>query len=740
MDTERIEALLRDNDIFGKVGPALMAHLIAHLEPVSVPAGDEFMRQGETGDGLYLVVSGRYEVFLPGTPQLTLHHGGAGDVVGELGLLTHEPRSASVRALADLELMKMSRAVFDDIGDDHPGAFNHIKHAITERLRHMRIEKLIRASGLFGEVDEATLADLESRLKWISLLGGERLMAAGDSADALWILVHGRLAVSIDDPNGTRKRLTEVKPGESVGEIGVVTGRKRGADVYALRDSELVELSREHFFELVDRRPRFVVENIAGGIVERLADQIHKPGAAHNRELRTLAVLPLHQGVDLHLFCRRLDFAFGRLGSRLLLTHDVIDQVFGEPSVLDPDADDTTRQILSGWLNERETSTDHVLLEGEWGLTPWTQACLRQADQVLWLADASADPSRVEIHPAQSVIRDRGVVLPESLALLHGEHPPIETNRWLRLHDWHRHHHVRGDRDRDVERLSRFLTDRAVGLVFSGGAARGFAHIGVVRAMEESGIPIDCVAGVSMGAIMAALYAQEYDTKQMVEAVLALTNSVMDRTLPLVSVIKGRKFLDRLNKLFGDTMVEDLYRPSFYLSANLTQARVEVHDTGPLDHAVAASNAAPGLGPPVVAGGDLLVDGFVMNNLPVDRMRDVVHGGPVVAVDVMPPTDLPDNMDYGRRGLSGWYVLWSKLNPFIPTLTVPSIAEIIVRSHEINSVANQRNLQHQTRWYLQPPVTQYEMFEYSRGGEITEAAYDAVRETVASWADDLQAG
>ena len=740
MGKGRLERLLRESDVFGGMDDALLAHLLESFEEMPIADGCDFIVDGDEGEALYLVLAGRYQVYKQrdGDP-LVLHDGGVGEIVGEIGLLTRERRSASVKAMGDMEVARLSRACFETLDDDFPDAFEHVRLAIIKNLRHMRIESLLRASGTFGDVDEETLADVESRLEWVTLLSGDQLMAQGEPGDAMYILLHGRLSVSLPQPDGTRTRVVEIKRGESVGEVALVTGRPRTADVFAIRDSELVRLSLASFNELLRLRPEFVVHKLTGSVIGRLVDQIRSP-KSHHRGLSALAILPLHEGVDLDGFCDRLEAAFAPLGASMRLGRARVDEVFGPPSIVDSGPGDAGREILSGWLNEREAKSDHLLLQGEFGLTTWTEACLRQADQILWVADADAFGTDPTFHDAADKLAHRAEPLPESLALIHRGGQPSGTSAWLDHHDWVRHHHVRRNNQGDVERIARFLTDRAVGVVFSGGAARGFSHAGVVRAMREAGVPIDCVAGVSMGAIMAALCAMERDHDDMIRTTLRMTQNVMDRTLPMVSVVKGKRFIDRLDAVLGERAVEDLCLPSFYLSANLTQARVEMHDRGSLALAVTASNAPPGLGPPVVQNGDLLVDGFVMNNLPVDLMRGVVHGGPIVAVDVMPATDLPNNADFGRRGLSGWQVLWRRVNPFLESMTLPSIAEIIMRSHEINSVALQRSLKDQTPYYLQPPVGGFDMFNYDDGRRIADVAYAAAIEDVKRWAPQLKGG
>jgi predicted acylesterase/phospholipase RssA/CRP-like cAMP-binding protein len=740
VDRDELKETLAASPVFAHVGGPLLEHLLGAFQPAAFAAGDHMMRQGEEGEALYVVLSGTFEVYLPDVERVVVHRGGPRDVVGELGLLTRERRSASVVATSALRAARLPRAVFEGLDDRFPDAFQSILLAILDRLRHSHLERILRSPELFGDVSESALAAISARMEWVSLRSGDQLLAQGEPGDALYILLHGRLSASIAEPDGSRRRLAEVRRGELVGEISLLTGRPRGADVHAIRDSELARLSRDAFDRLVQQEPAFVVRNLTGSVVADLADKLAKP-RAHHRRLSALAILPLHEGVDLEGFCRRLEVAFDRMGSSLWLDRRRVDEVFGPPSIIDEWPGDRGREILAGWLNEREARNDQLLLQGEYGLTPWTEVCIRQADQILWVADADALVRDRAFHAGAARLASRTEKLPETLALLQpGSGAVSGTARWLDKGDWARHHHVRPGNQEDVDRIARFLTDRAVGLVLSGGAARGFAHAGVVRAMREAGVPIDCVGGVSMGAIMAALCAMECGPDEMIERTLWLTHRVMDRTFPMVSVMRGRRFIDRLREWLEDRRIEDLPLPSFYLSANLTQARVEEHDRGLLRAAINASNAPPGLGPPVVHRGDLLVDGFVMNNLPVDRMRRFVHGGPIVAVDVMPAQDLPDNADYGERGLSGLKVLYRKLNPFVPSMTIPTIAEIIMRSHEINSVARQRRLKGETPFYLQPPIAGFDMFDYAVGPKVADAAYAAALVDLRRWAPELLSG
>jgi NTE family protein len=195
-------------------------------------------------------------------------------------------------------------------------------------------------------------------------------------------------------------------------------------------------------------------------------------------------------------------------------------------------------------------------------------------------------------------------------------------------------HHIQSGND--IHRLARMLTGNAVGLVLSGGGARGFAHIGVIKALRESGIPIDHCGGTSIGSIVASGVAAGWDDEQLVKRfrrTFVDQNPIGDYTLPLISLASGRRVSRLLRREVGDIDVEDLALPFFCISADLATAGMVVHRSGPLWRCLRASVAIPGVLPPVFQDQQILVDGGLVNHLPVDVMRGFGRGR-VIGVDV----------------------------------------------------------------------------------------------------------
>jgi NTE family protein len=254
-------------------------------------------------------------------------------------------------------------------------------------------------------------------------------------------------------------------------------------------------------------------------------------------------------------------------------------------------------------------------------------------------------------------------------------------------------------------------------LVLAGGGARGFAHIGVVRALREAGVPFDIVGGSSMGGIVAAGIAAGWDDHELAARMrdaFVRSNPLSDFTLPLVAVLRGKKVTNLLQSHFGDTRIEDLHRAYFCVSSNLTLGRATVHTEGLLWRALRATVAIPGLLPPGVHNGNLLVDGGRMNNFPVAVMSTYAPGS-VIGGDV--------------AGDEGFVVAegfadqpWLKL--FRQQLKgAPSIVSILMRSGTVGNEVQRRQARDQVDLLFDPPLHGIGLRSWGAFDRAVEAGY-----------------
>ena len=312
---------------------------------------------------------------------------------------------------------------------------------------------------------------------------------------------------------------------------------------------------------------------------------------------------------------------------------------------------------------------------------------------------------------------------------------PSDTARWMEPRTVNRHFHLRDLGRDEVDRIVRYVLQRELGLVLSGGGARAFAHVGVLRAIREAGLSVDFIIGVSMGAIIGGRQALSDDIEQMVPGLKRqMTRAFSDYTLPIVSLARGRRFDRCLSDLFGDAKIEDLWTPYFCVSSNLTKADTVIHRTGPMWRAIRASGGLPGLVPPVVDDGDLLYDGALMNNLPIDIMRQEIRNGPVIAVDVVPPVDL--NLHTPQLySPSGWRLALNRLNPFTTAMSIPGIVSILQRAGQLPSLHTRRLrlAAELADLYVRPPVEQIKILDFSIAETAVDIGYDCGATAIGDW-------
>jgi NTE family protein len=547
---------------------------------------------------------------------------------------------------------------------------------------------MLAALPLFSGLPKGIVDAAVTELEWISLPGGRVLFEAGAPADAVYFVVSGCLGVY----GSGGELIGRIAAGESVGEMGLIVSRPRTATVRALRDSELATLSAGTFERVLLGHPEAILR-LARLTVTRLEER----DSVQQRSMtpRTIAMIPQDAGVDLALHSDRLVKALSRFGRVDLVGR----QRAGSHS--------------PQWFHERESRNDFVVYAADADDTPWTRLCLRQADVVLLAARANGE------HAAwtgqqwiDGSMRRAELLLLHERAFANGA-----ATRWHSVLPGIPHHHMRGEADYD--RLVRLLTGRAVGLVLSGGGARGFAHLGVVRALREHGVPIDLVGGTSMGGILAAGVAADWSDEELVERFrrsFVDTNPLSDFTLPLVSLVSGRKVGMLLRRELGDIDIEDLPLPFFCVSSNLTTGRIAVHQHGPLWHWLRASVAIPGVLPPVFHGGEVFVDGGAMNNLPVDVMR-AKGRGPVIGVDV--GTDRAFTTDVDATEAPSFLNLFGKRRG----RRRPNILQILWRAGMVNSTTATLERRMQSDLLLTPALESLDLLDWKAFERAIEIGY-----------------
>lgn len=488
-------------------------------------------------------------------------------------------------------------------------------------------------------------------------------------------------------------------------------------------------MRRATFDALAEKHPA-LLRGLARVVVELLRKRTATTRTQH--AVGTITVLPIVECPETNAFAAKLAGALSVFGPTLHVDVGTTGKAtrIDDVRAVRPGSDEDTQ--IGSWLAGEEERRAFLVFEADASLTPWTDRCLRQADLVVAVGRSDDDPVPSEAEQALAERADAPSRARQVLVLLHaGDAPRPGTRAWLAPRSVDQHHHVRTGHPGDLERLARILSGNAVGLVLGGGGARGFAHVGVHRALVEHGIPIDWVGGTSIGAVFSAAIALGWDPDR-VEAqgrnAFVDERPFNDLTVPIVSLLSGRR-IDRLTRRLFETQIEDMLLPYFCVSSDLTSSSLRVHEDGDLWRAIRSSVSLPGVLPPTVLSRHLAIDGAMLNNLPVDVMRDRAVSN-VIAVDLSAGEEA-EELDVLEIP-SPLQILLSRL-PFSRRARVPGIVTVLVKATLMASAVHSRAMRGDADLLLSPPVGRFGLLESNAFDAIVEVGYDHAREALKAW-------
>jgi predicted acylesterase/phospholipase RssA/CRP-like cAMP-binding protein len=581
---------------------------------------------------------------------------------------------------------------------------------------------------------EMLMGTVADRLQWRHFRRGESLYVQGDPADTLFVVVGGLVRVTRRLPDGEVAAIGELRSGSLLGERSLVLGEARSTTAYALQDTEVCTLPLPALQDLVQQDPQVMIK-----LLTEMAQRVQIAGrpVPSTAQGRVIALVPAVGGAD--AFGRQLADNLAHYGPTTLIDPARAQEMLAEfgPFPLEAAVD---AYGFVDWMRRQAGTFANVIYFADPEYPNWARRVIEQADRLLIIGRAGDSPV---LGPAELLMRklDHPELLPpQELVLLHEREDdnPGDTEQWLARRAVIRHHHVAEDSGKGLDRVSRFIRGRAIGLALGGGGMRAAACAGVVQLLEEMGIRPDVVGGTSAGSIVAALYAMGYDAREMID----ITNRQLMRqkiwlqpTLPLTSVMSGERLNQAYREVFGRVRMEDLWTSPFTISANLTRAEMVVHRDGPLDHAVRASTAIAGILPPALTQeGELLIDGGVFNNTPADVARAMVDTGPVIAVDLGYTKRRSIAYAYGDS-LSGWKVFRSRINPFAEALETPSIVSVMMRANALGGITANATQLAQADLILRPPVGEFGLYDFDAADEIVAAGYGSAKAPLQAWID-----
>ncbi|OZC02059.1 cyclic nucleotide-binding domain-containing protein [Rubricoccus marinus] len=700
------------------------------FDAVDLASGDALFAQNDAPDALYVVREGTLDVLVQGAagPKVVAQVE-AGGVVGEMGLLTGQPRTAGVRAAAPTRLWRLPREAFERLRHESPALDRALAQEAVPRWQRVLLTTAFQR--LFGSsIDVSALHDLQQRVLWRTLESGEAVCRQGDEGNSMYIIVSGRVLFEVERPDGSTFVVGEAGAGEAVGEFALMTDAPRSASVVAVRQTSYVEIGRELFTELVAAHPA-ILFSLTRQLAERQR-RAHTHGSASLAPpTLTVTLMPTHDGLDVRPLAEALVAELNRTGRARLICKEAAERALGEGTA-ETRQGDPLHAVMVQWLNEQEAEAETLVFLADADWSPWSARCISRSDSVFFVARTDADPAP---SAAERRLADSGSRADRRLVLWHppSTEAPSHTLRWLEPRPGYTHYHVREGDGAHVARLARHITGTAVGLVLGGGGARGYAHVGLFRVLEEAGVPVDYVGGASFGALIGAKRATEMPTSQLLLecADFADNRRLFDRTLPVVAMNASHRLTAACQALYGDQQIEDLWVPYFAMAVNLTRGESVVIERGPVWLAVRKSIAVPGIFSPVVEDGELFVDGGVLNNFPVDVMVRKSGSDRVIGARIAAGGTTPREYDM-LTGHSGWRGLWRQINPFARSLRLPTLSRVLTRTLFVGSAPlsdlNSTRTDVTVVLDIHAGLLDFEPYE-----EIAATGYEQSREPILEW-------
>ncbi|CAH8446366.1 unnamed protein product [Schistosoma bovis] len=767
-----------------------------HVSLTTVSSDFILSRECEMQLEMYYVIFGELRAFQstndgPNNNVITMFKCGPGKAVGLLGLITGEPNIYGVQATTKTIVAVLSRETFYSVVRQYPKALFSVTHIISSHLSPLfhqldfAIEWLSVKSGkaLYkkGEIANHVYVVLSGRLRQVDNMpdGGHRIVSELGRGDLVGFLEVISQQTRISTVMAIRDSELAQIPSHLLHHLKNKFPQVLTRIIQLLSDKLLGNLTTSSSTASQLGMPLLHMTStnslLTGGLgyttgENSKLDVLYSPlNSGVMTNLRTIAVLPTTTDINAEAFTLELQHSMSSMGSSVRLTSDIVLKRLGSCAF-----DSVSQYRLSTWLSHQEDSHRIVFFVCDCQrVSAWNRICIRQADCILVLALHSSDPARPS--PIEMALKNDPTKVAKVLILMY----PLDTDYtesgktavWLNARPWiSQHYHIRCEprvfiprsklnlinfytqvfaREKpnplsDFSRLARYIVGEAVGLVLGGGGARGCSHVGLIRAFQEAGIPIDLVGGTSIGSFMGALWADETRVAQFTQRARNFTNcfnsiwkKIKDFTYPAVSIFSGKELNRQLQSTFHDRQIEDFWLPFFCVTTDITNCKMRIHTQGSVWRYIRGAITYPPLDPPICDpyDGALLADGSFLNNVPADVM--VCFGAKTIFASDVGAAVETELTNYGDH-LSGWYLLYNRYFRIgTPVLRIPSLTEIQARLAYISCV---RQLEYIKAsgicFYLRPPVDKYLTLQFSAFDEIANVGYDYIKYILNTWHEE----
>lgn len=550
------------------------------------------------------------------------------------------------------------------------------------------LEHFILNIPLFSSIPASQIHEMTQRFHYASYKKGDIICREGEPGDAMYIIRSGVVTVH-SEMDGREVFISELRRGDFFGEMTLLSDSPRNGTAEVLLDAMIYYIRRKDFEELLVQNKsmglylsRYYARRIAaGGMGEGMGSR------GENSPSRPIfyAVSATDPGLGLYHFLYSVSFHISTESPKRVLIvepqHE-LRKIMHKLGLFDVKCPDmtlfdllpsgvyrsgdfhwfqhqsafTVLQVNKGFSEHLSQSLPHLmeslrdrfdliffalshqfnevekllvrLCDKNLVLINNTKEALPQVrkrlDQIESIAGPGLDRVRVGV---SHLLGTRGVARQDLKLLLNlSEIPRIWVDRSDAAYqdsiDTEKRFPVKGARA-----VAREIAGVRIGLALGAGAARGWAHIGVLKVLEEEGIPIDMIAGTSMGALVGGIYAAKPSVYHLKKYTIDLFPSrkaarkkIFDYTFPFQGVLRGRKAMRLVSTAIDDADFLDLQIPAFFAGVDIIKGEEVLMESGSVTHAIRSSLSIPGIFQPYRYNGRWMVDGGLLNPVPVDRL------------------------------------------------------------------------------------------------------------------------
>ena len=559
----------------------------------------------------------------------------------------------------------------------------------------------------FNSLEEEAFEQIIENIKLVDIDAGTHLFELGSPSNELYFVLYGKLQAHLPLDEDNVEILGDIFHGETIGEMGLLTGEKRKARVIALRSSRIAVLDNETFQKIYTKSPASLLGTL-NVLVDRL-DRSNRRGIEKSTRDKVITIT------------RCSDLAHTqKFGTNLAseIQKDSDSSLVDIKTLVDDKA-------LTKHIYQNENKFPYCFIES----TSETSAQMGlHSDTIVFIGDEYhiSEVSNACQRMAKNKEHWRNMAKFLIMVYDEGSKPNI-NEEWMNIFNPSQIIKVRSGNDSDLKRALRLVTGRGNGLVLSGGGTHGFAHLGVMQALKEENIPIDFIGGTSIGAIMGAGLSLDWEMDEILEKVkkeISENNPLNDYTIPVVALLKGKRMRRSLRNHF-DMNIQDSWINYFCIGSNYLNAEVEVFDRGSMFNRIASSISIPGILPPSIVNKSYILDGGVLENVPLQSMKKVFDGN-IITVDLSSVKDY--KVDY-REIPSGTKLFFSKFNPFRKKVRTPKLMNVIMKSFTLSSINKRGEFKANSDLYINPQVKKG-FLEWSAFHPIVKTGYLAAKESL----------